>query len=372
MSTDVELCRYWLGFNRVPGVGPARMRALLDHFGNVKDAWEAPASELQEVGLDRRTIANLMAAREHMNLDREMERVEENGALIITWEDPRYPRLLQKIENPPPVLYVKGSLQDSDEWALAVVGTRRASSYGREATRRLVMPLARAGLTIVSGLALGIDGEAHEAALDAGGRTIGVLGCGVDIIYPPEHRRLAERIIESGALISEYPLGTPPDARNFPPRNRLISGLSRGVLVVEASAGSGALITARIAAEQGRDVFAVPGSILTKRHLGTNMLISDGATPVLSAEDILKELQLEMLPQKRAARQTIETTETEDKVLACLSDEPRHIDEIGRAVGLPIAQVSGTLTLLELKGMVRHLGGMHYVSTRETGPQYGQ
>lgn len=367
----MEHLRYWLAFNMVPGIGPARLRALLDHFHDLETAWEAPERELREAGLDQRSIQSLQSARGTLDLDRELRRVEAQGITILTWDDPRYPRLLLKIDSPSPVLYVRGELTEADEWALAVVGTRRASSYGREATRRLVTPLAQLGVTIVSGLALGIDGEAHKAALDAGGRTIAVLACGVDIIYPPEHRRLAERILENGALLSEYPLGTSPDRKNFPPRNRLISGLSRGVLVVEAAVKSGALITAGFAAEQGRDVFAVPGSILTKRHLGTNTLISSGAAPVLKPEDVVKELQLEMLPQKREARQAIETSETEDALLGYLSDEPLHIDEIGRAANLPISDVSSMLTVLELKGLVRQTGGMQYVSVRETGPGYG-
>ena len=224
--------RYWLGFNMVPGVGPARLRALLDHFHDLALAWEAPATELREAGLDQRSIANLREARAALDLDRELERIAGLGITILTWEDPRYPRLLQRIDGPPPVLYVRGEITAADEWALAVVGTRRASSYGRESTRRLVGPLARLGVTIVSGLALGIDGEAHKAALEAGGRTLAVLASGLDIIYPAEHRRLAERIAANGALVSEHPLGTSPDRKNFPPRNRIISGLSRGVLVV--------------------------------------------------------------------------------------------------------------------------------------------
>jgi DNA processing protein len=359
--------RYWIGFNLTPGIGPARLRALLDYFGAIGRAWEAPADELRQAGLDSRSIQSLIAARGRLDLERELRRVEEAEADVLTWDDPRYPRLLRKIDGAPPVLYVRGALEEADDWALAVVGTRRATSYGREATRRLVGPLAEAGLTIVSGLALGVDGEAHEAALDAGGRTLAVLGCGVDIVYPPEHRRLAERIIGQGALLSEYPLGTPPDARNFPPRNRIISGLARGVLVIEAGAGSGALITARCAAEQGREVFAVPGSILTNRHVGANMLITEGATLALSAEDILRALHLERLPQQRQARRDIETQAapadaTEDALLRCLSDEPRHIDEISRAAGLPVATVSSALALMELKGLVRQVGGMHYVS----------
>lgn len=363
--------RYWLGFNMVPGIGPARLRALLDHFrGDLEAAWKAPARELREAGLDRRSIESLCSLRSDLPVDREIDRVQELGISVLTWEDERYPRLLMKIDSAPPVLYLRGRLVEADDWALAVVGTRRASSYGREAARRLVAPLSRLGVTIVSGLALGIDGEAHQAALDAGGRTIAVLASGIDVIYPPEHRRLAERVQRQGALLSEYPLGTPPERKNFPPRNRIISGLSRGVLVVEASGKSGALITARFAAEQGRDVFAVPGSILTKRHLGTNTLISQGATPVLAPEDIVEELQLKMLPQKQQVQRAVETSAAERALLDCLTDEPVHIDDIRQLVGLSIAEISSALAILELKGLVRQTGPMQYVNIREEAAGY--
>jgi len=244
---------------------------------------------------------------------------------------------------------------------VAVVGTRRASAYGREVTRRLVSDLARSGITIVSGLARGIDGVAHRTALEAGGRTIAVLGCGVDLVYPPEHLDLARRIVEHGALVSEYPLGTPPEAGNFPPRNRIISGLSLGVLITEAGRGSGAIITADYAAEQGRDIFAVPGSILSATSGGTNRLIQDGAKVVLETADILRELNLTMVAEQSQARQLLPTTEIEALILACLSAEPTHVDEVGQASGLPIAQVTSTLALMELKGLVRQAGGMKYV-----------
>jgi DNA processing protein len=245
---------------------------------------------------------------------------------------------------------------------VAVVGTRRASTYGREVTRRLVSVLAQSGVTIVSGLARGIDAVAHQTALEAGGRTIAVLGCGIDLVYPPEHRELARRIAAQGALVSEYPLGTQPEPGNFPPRNRIISGLSLGVVITEAGRDSGALITADYAAEQGRDVFAVPGSILSAGCAGTNRLIQDGAKPVLDAADILQELNLTMVAEQKEARQALPTTETEALILAHLSAEPVHVDDLTRAVGLPVAQVTSTLALMELKGMVRQVGGMKYVA----------
>jgi DNA processing protein len=354
--------RYYVGFNLVRGIGPARLRMLIDAFGDVERAWHAPADALYRVGLDRRSLENLLETRARVDLDREVRRVAAVGAHILTWEDEGYPKLLAEIPDPPPVLYVRGELKPEDAWAVAMVGTRRASTYGREVTRRLVSVLAQSGVTIVSGLARGIDAVAHQTALEAGGRTIAVLGCGIDLVYPPEHRELARRIAAQGALVSEYPLGTQPEPGNFPPRNRIISGLSLGVVITEAGRDSGALITADYAAEQGRDVFAVPGSILSAGCAGTNRLIQDGAKPVLDAADILQELNLTMVAEQKEARQVLPTTETEALILAHLSAEPVHVDDLTRAVGLPVAQVTSTLALMELKGMVRQVGGMKYVA----------
>ena len=362
--------RYWVGFNIVRGIGPTRLRALLDYFGDVERAWHAPGEELRRAGLDRRSLENLLAARAVRDLDQELEKVAAVGAHLLTWESPGYPRLLREISDPPPVLYVKGTMTEEDAWAVAVVGTRRASPYGREVTRRLATALARSGITIVSGLARGIDAEAHWAALRAGGRTIAVLGCGIDQVYPPEHRKLAEEVIAHGALVSDYPLGTRPEGSNFPPRNRIISGLSLGALVTDAGVRSGALITADFAAEQGRDVFAVPGSILARGCAGTNALIRDGAKVVLGPEDILEELNLTMVAEQTEARQVLPSDATEAALLARMSAEPTHVDELRQQVGLPIAQVTSTLALMELKGMVRQVGGMKYVVAREPGVEY--
>jgi len=362
--------RYWVGFNIVRGIGPTRLRALLDYFGDLERAWHASSAELRSAGLDRRSLENLLAARSALDLDRELERIGAVGAHLLTWESPGYPRLLREIHDPPPVLYVRGTITEEDAWAVAIVGTRRASTYGREVARRLAAALARSGVTIVSGLARGIDAEAHRAALRAGGRTIAVLGCGIDRVYPPEYRKLAGEIIAQGALVSDYPLGTKPEGRNFPPRNRIISGLSLGVLVVEAGARSGALITADYAAEQGRDVFAVPGSILMRGSVGTNALIRDGAKVVLGPEDVLEELNLTMVAEQTEARQVLPADETEAALLAHLSAEPTHVDELRRQMDLPIAQVTSTLALMELKGMVRQVGGMKYIVAREPGVEY--
>jgi len=363
--------KYWLGFNIVPRIGPVRFRALLEHFGNLETAWHAESAQLSAAGLDRRALANLLAMRGRLSLDEEWDKVARLGAHILTWEDQAYPRLLREIDDSPPVLYVKGELVTTDEWAVAVVGTRRATSYGRDAALQLAGDLARNNITVVSGLARGIDSVAHKAALDAGGRTIAVLGCGVDIIYPAENRGLAKAICESGALISEYPLGTKPEARNFPPRNRIISGLSLGTVVVEGGERSGAMISARYALEQGREVFAVPGNIGRRNSRGANKLIRDsGAKLILSVEDIMVELNLTMVTQHAAVREIIPENQTEALLLRHLYTEPVHVDEIQRQVNLPVSEVSSALALMELKGMVRQVGGMNYVLAHESSIHY--
>ncbi len=352
---------FWIAFNHVPGIGPARLARLLEHFGDLEAAWEADEEELARAGLDRRSLERLLETRRTLSLDRVVARLERLDAHVLTWADEDYPHLLREIPASPPVLYVRGTLLPEDAWALAVVGTRRMTTYGQEVTRRLVSELVQANLTIVSGLALGVDRQAHQVALESGGRTIAVLGSGIDRLYPASNRALARRIIEEGALVSDYPPGTPPDAANFPPRNRIISGLSLGTLVIEAGERSGALITARFAAEQGREVFAVPGSILSPGSRGTNQLIRDGATPVLEARDILEALNLGPVEPQQEARSLLPENEDEMRILAVLSREPMHVDEIGRATGLDAATVASTLALMELKGFVRSTGSMSYV-----------
>jgi DNA processing protein len=361
---------YWVGFNIVRGIGPVRFRALLDRFKTAQAAWSAPYDALRATGLGRRPLANLMAAKSRLDLEAEMARLASVGARVLTWESADYPRLLREIADSPPVLYVRGALREEDELAVALVGTRRASAYGRQVTQRLASALVRNGITIVSGLARGIDSEAHRAALEAGGRTIAVLGCGIDQVYPPENRRLAEQIAASGAVVTDYPFGTKPEGGNFPPRNRIISGLSLGVVVTEAGQRSGARITADYAGEQGRDVFAVPGSILSHASRGTNELIQDGAKLVAGPDDILEELNLMMVSQQVEARQVLPADDTEAVLLAGLSSEPTHVDEIQQHVGLPVADVTSALAMMELKGLVRQVGGMRYVVARDDQAPY--
>lgn len=354
--------RYWVGLNLVPQIGSARTAMLVDYFGDVERAWNASAASLRAAGLPQAAIERLLYYRTRLDLAAEMERLAAAGVKPLTWHSPDYPRLLRDIDHPPPVLYVKGELLAVDEWAVAVVGTRHASAYGKEAARRLAHGLAEAGITIVSGLALGIDGIAHQAALEAGGRTVAVLACGLDMVYPTRHTDLARRIEASGALVSDYPLGTRPEASNFPPRNRIISGLSLGTLVVEAGRESGALITLRYALEQGRETFAVPGSVYQRTSEGVNAAIQRGeAKLVTSVQDILEELNLTMAAQQREVREVAPENPTERALVACLSAEPLHIDEIVRTSGLQTAAVSSALCMMELKGLVRRVDNMSYV-----------
>ncbi|NLT42063.1 MAG: DNA-protecting protein DprA [Anaerolineae bacterium] len=362
---------YWLALSHVQGLGAGRIRHLLGRFGTLERAWKAQETEILFAGLPRAVAEELLRARPEIDPDREMGTLEGKGVTALPLTHPEYPERLRHIPSPPAVLYVRGDILECDTLAVAVVGTRRPTRYGTEATRRIVSGLAASGVTVVSGLALGIDAVAHETALDAGGRTMAVLGSGVDVVYPARHRDLARRIAESGAVLSEYALGTRPDARNFPPRNRIISGMCHGVLVIEAGERSGALITTQFALEQGRDTYAVPGSIFWPMSQGTNGLIKRGeAKLVTTAEDILEEMDLQLVAAQTEVRLAMPGDENERGVLGALSLDPRHVDEIGRESGLPPATVSSTLALLELKGLARSVGGMHYVLVREAGVAY--
>jgi DNA processing protein len=299
-----------------------------------------------------------------------MEKLDRYGVKVLTWHDTDYPSRLKEIYDYPPLLYIRGSLLPEDEWCLAVVGTRRATVYGRQVTEEIVADLARSKITIVSGLAKGIDSVAHHSALEAGGRSIAVFGCGLDIVYPAENADLARRIMQQGALLSEYPLGTRPRADNFPRRNRIMSGLSLGVLVIEAGETSGAMITAHLALEQNREVFAIPGSILSPASRGTNHLIQEGAKLVSDYTDILEELNLTAVAQQVEMKELVPPSDTEFLLLKQLGAEPTHIDEVCRSSGLSISTVSSTLAVMELKGLVKQVGAMNYVLAREVREAY--
>ncbi len=362
--------RYWVAFNLVKGIGAVRLQALRDHFGDLTLAWQAPLEALQAAGLSPKLAERVAQIRASVDLDKYMAKLASQGIQIVTWDDELYPARLKEIEQPPPVLYLRGTLTTEDAWAVAVVGTRRVSAYGRQVAEELAACLANNGVTVVSGLARGVDAIAHQSVLKAGGRTIAVLGCGVDRIYPPEHAQLAEKIMAGGALLSDYAPGTPPDATNFPPRNRIISGLSMATVVVEAGETSGALITAQFAADQGREVFAVPGNILAAQSKGTNRLIAQGAHPMLSANDLLDILNLRRVTEQREVRKILPGNEIEAKLLSVLTHEPLHMDDIRNQTGLPIERVSATLVMMELKGLVRQVGGMNYVAIREEEAEY--
>jgi DNA processing protein len=362
--------RYWVGFNLVKGIGAVRLQGLRDHFGNLAIAWQAPVDALQAAGLGPKLAERVVQVRSGVDLDKYLAGVETKGIDILTWEDDLYPPRLKEIDQPPPLLYVRGALKSEDTWAVAVVGTRRVSTYGRQVAEDIGSYLAANGVTVVSGLARGVDAIVHQAALRAGGRTIAVMGCGVDRIYPPEHAQLAEKIMASGALVSDYPMGTPPDASNFPPRNRIISGLSMATVVVEAGETSGALITAQFAIDQGREVFAVPGNILAPQSKGTNRLIVQGAHPMLSVRDLLDVLNLTRVTEQRLIRNVLPVDETESKLMGVLTHEPMHVDEIRIQTGLPIERVSATLVMMELKGLIRQVGGLNYVAVRDEQPEY--
>ncbi|MCB8968299.1 MAG: DNA-protecting protein DprA [Ardenticatenaceae bacterium] len=363
--------KYWLGFNLVKGIGPAKVQALLDFFGSLAQAWSANQLQLEKLGFDRRAIQSFFETRASLDLDKALAQIEAAGITLLTWPSTAYPAYLRDVPNAPPLLYLQGDLLEQDRLAVAIVGTRRLTSYGRQVTRDLVIGLVHSGVTIVSGLARGIDAIAHQTALEHGGRTIGVLGSGLDCIYPAEHRTLARQIISGqGAVISEYGLGIQPEAKNFPPRNRIISGLSLGVVVIEAGERSGALITSNFALEQGRDVFAVPGNVNSPASKGTNRLIQDGAKLVMGVDDILEELNLTMVVEQTAVQLALPETAEEAAIMSQLTRQPTHIDDICRLTGLPTSMVSGTLTLMELKGMVQQTGGMNYILSREPDPIY--
>ena len=369
-SINMDEKAYWIGFNLVKGVGAVRLQGLLDFFGNLEMAWNAPYDALRQAGLSEKIVEQFLVLRKQVDLSRIMERIDQAGIRVFTWNDEDYPRRLREIDQSPPVLYCQGTIEPEDEWAVAIVGTRRISAYGRQVTQELSAFLARRGVTVVSGLARGVDALAHQTAIQNGGRTFAILGSGVDKIYPPEHRKLAQEISERGAVISDYAPGTPPDGSNFPPRNRIISGLTLATVVIEAGETSGALITANFAANQGRDVFAVPGSIYAPQSIGTNRLMQDGARPLLKMDDVLESLNLQNIFEKQTARRVLPGDEVEARLLKCLSREPLHIDEISANSGLSIDKVSATLVMMELKGMVQQVGGMNYVSIQEPNEDY--
>ena len=353
---------YWLALSLTPGVGSILIKRLLDRFKTPEAVFRASLKELVRIeGLGEKVAGEIRKGPSDKAVKRELSLLEKTGGKVVTLRDGDYPTRLKDIYDPPALLYLRGELRIEDELAVAIVGSRKTSAYGREVTEKIGEDLARHGVTVVSGMARGIDSVAHKGALQGGGRTIAVLGCGVDVIYPPENRNLFYQIIERGAILSEFPMGSPPEGGHFPRRNRIISGLSIGVVIVQASAESGSLITAGYALEQGREVFAVPGNVGAEGSRGTNQLIKEGAKLVESSEDILEEI----LPQWRREGETaqkgdpavLSLTELEKTLYGLLGETPSHIDAIIRESRLDPGRVSSLLLNLELKGLISQWPG---------------
>ncbi|MBI4517347.1 MAG: DNA-protecting protein DprA [Deltaproteobacteria bacterium] len=359
MATDAEELGFWIALKLVRGVGCVGYQGLLRAFGYPRAVFSASVHALECAGV-RREVAQAVRGFDGWPAVREqLARAERAGARVITWADAEYPANLKQIHDPPPFLFVRGRLQDRDRLAVALVGSRAASSYGLQQTREMSEGLARAGVTVVSGLARGIDAEAHAAAVRVGGRTIAVLGCGVDVVYPSEHHALFMAIANHGAVVSEFLMGTKPDAENFPSRNRIISGLSLGTVIMEATEKSGSLITAHAALEQDREVFAVPGPV-SARSRGTHRLIREGAKLTERVEDILEEIAPHLLARRPEPVPTVTLEGLEAEVAAALGEQTRHVDELITRSGLAANQVLEALLLLELKGLVQQLPGQYY------------
>lgn len=356
--------KHWVSFTKLTKFGPLHWQKILKVFPSPQAAWEASSAELERAGIQGAVLEELLTERQHIDGDEILSICERETIHVLTIKDPDYPQQLKSLYNPPAVLYYKGTLGPPDAPCLGVVGTRMITTYGRQITPGLVQPIARGGIIVVSGLAIGVDTIAHESTIAVGGKTIAVLGSGIDHahIYPPQNRNLAETIAEhGGAIMSEYPPGTAPLRHHFPYRNRIIAGLSRGILVIEAAEESGALITARIALEENRDVFAVPGPITSPQSAGTNLLLKQGAHPVNEANDILDALHWNDVPRILQNRVIVPDSPEEATMLPLLSGEPQHVDELVQASGLATPVVITTLTMMEMKGKVRHVGGMLYV-----------
>jgi DNA processing protein len=353
---------YSLALSLTPGLGSILIKRLLDRFKTPEAVFSAPLKELLRIeGLGERVAGEIQKGPSEKVVKRELSLLEEVGGKIVTLKDHDYPKRLKDIYDPPALLYLRGELTRVDELAVAIVGSRKTSGYGREVTERIGKDLARYGVTVVSGMARGIDSVAHKGALQGGGRTIAVLGCGVNVIYPSENRNLFYQIIDQGAVLSEFPMGSPPEAGHFPRRNRIISGLSLGVVIVQASAESGSLITAGYALEQGREVFAVPGNVGAEGSRGTNRLIREGAKLVESSEDILEEIlpqwgrEGEMVPKAETPVPSL--TEAEKILYRLVGETPLHIDAIIRESQLDPGSVSSLLLNLELKGLISQWPG---------------
>jgi len=358
--------QYWLALHLLPDIGPVVARRLISTFGSPREVFLRPASELTQVaGIGRSRLTSITGFHQWDRVRREIDRAEKTGVSLITSDAPEYPEGLRHVHDAPLLLYVKGNVMDMDKYGIAMVGSRTASPYGLEMAERMSRTLALSGLTVVSGMARGIDTASHAGALKAGGRTIAVLGCGVDVVYPASNRGLMKSIEASGAVLSEFPFGTRPNKENFPRRNRIISALSLGVIVVEAALDSGSLITVAYALEQGKEVFAVPGNVTSPNSRGTNDLIKKGARLVERAEEVIEELSPRL---KSALKEDVlrkekampDMTEEERAVCNCLHNGPRHIDAIIREIKVPSGRTLSLLLGLELRGLISQTRGKHF------------
>lgn len=383
MNKPNQHIRNWLHLHLCDQVGSVTFFRLLDAFGDIEQILGASAGKLAAVkGIGTKKAEQITRSRDEVDVAAELQRAADANIQIITFESEDYPGPLKTIHDPPPLLYVKGNLLPSDALAVAMVGSRSCSAYGQEQAARLSHLLAAAGFTIVSGLARGIDTASHRAALSAKGRTIAVQGCGLGKIFPPENQRLAEQIAQSGAVISELPITFEPLSNMFPARNRIISGLSQGVIVVEARPQSGALITARLATEQDREVMAIPGRIDAPGSIGCHQLIKDGAQLIENIEDVMDALghigqilrahaaesadaaqtehEQTLFKEDQKSTPLLKLSETETKIIAALDHDPKHLDAIVTDTGLSVGQINAAITLLQLKGLIKQLPGSYY------------
>lgn len=355
---------FYVGLNCIPSLRGRRLKRLLETFGAPEKLWKASRQEMHEAGrLSTEFIETFFEQKQRVSVEKEFQKAESLNVSIIALGDDRYPALLREIYDPPPVLYVKGEIKTTEDAnSIAVVGSRKATEYGLNVAEKISAALAQAGFTIVSGLARGIDTKAHEGTLKAGGRTLAVLGNGHDVMYPKENKALSEKISASGAVLTEFPFGTQPHAMNFPMRNRIISGLSRGVIVVQAGERSGATITADFALEQGREVFAVPGSVYLSQSKGTHRLLKEGATLVESVSDVLQALGIPSV--KTEEKEAPQLQGVEKMVYDALSYDPVALDDLVESLQFPVQRISSSLMILEAQGHVRQLPGKFFVKTR--------
>ena len=359
--------KYLNALNKINGIGPQKIKMLLDFFGSAENVWKANCGQLKESRINDSVVEKIIEERDKINPDKEWENLEKESIAIVTFQDDSYPKLLKEISNPPYMLYVKsvdgGTYDFNSSPLITIVGSRKYTNYGKQAAENFARELARAGIAVVSGLALGIDSFAHRGALEGGGKTIAVLGSSLEDqnIGPRTNFELSRDIMESGALVSEFPVGVTSIPGNFPARNRLMAGMTLGTLVIEAAVDSGSLITASLALEFNREVFALPGSVFSPQSEGANKLIKSGAKLVANIADILEELNIEQIKAAEKVKKIIPASAEEEIILKNLSHEPTHIDKIMKLTKLEASVASSTLAIMEMKGMVKNIGGQNYI-----------